>query len=740
MSTIGSLFEPRGIAVCGDFAFSGTFAYRVLANLIDGGYAGTVQPVSSGGEIVLGKTIIRSLESVSPEIDTVVIAGVPGKAVPVLLKGWRPRGAQRNVVWMGESPPSPDSGEQKRAADHDPLTQTIEILSAAGAVLIGPGSGGIINPSSSLRIWGTRISTLRPGNVAILGSGAGLLAAALEEVRKRGLGISRVIDVGQARGQSIETFAERLGSDEKTELVVLLPDRVADGRRFVGSLSALAMRKVVVALVAKGHYAGQRLGPALHCGAKLPDVTETAVRQCGALVVEDLATLGDAATVLAHSSHFLPTSDKALVVSTQDGLENLLLGRLRTGRVALAALTKRLADRMSKRATLSNGFVTLGPSIQQQELEEILVQLAREETVGGLIFVDTAGIVEPTSGTLASVRSTTGKPVMAYLQRSPLGDSGPSGSAVPLFGSPGSAAWAFGFLRDHGRLLEILRRKGIGSTPEPGRADTADIVTLSGECRFSGSRGEGRRAPRPKPARHAAGAPGLRDACICSEWAAAAFGRFSIRVAQRALVKDSQAAAVFARRTGFPIRIAQIEPGRGCCRPTEPQPSGPADLRSRHDILSAFMEIKTRRSSVLLLAEEGADFVLPATVCGWRDKVFGPVLSVTPRSGEIQARVCPFGKVDAESMVAPLLDLDTRPRTAGRAARLAELLTRLAQMFFQTQDMAGFEITELGVRHEEGMVFSGKTWRQDAHAIQKKTPARRPRRQRPAEKRTTRHH
>ncbi|HHF58719.1 MAG TPA: CoA-binding protein, partial [Thermoplasmatales archaeon] len=68
------LFEPRSVAVIGASKNPEKIGYRILSNIIHGGYKGEVYPVNVKGGEILGKKVYRSVEEIDGEIDLSIIA------------------------------------------------------------------------------------------------------------------------------------------------------------------------------------------------------------------------------------------------------------------------------------------------------------------------------------------------------------------------------------------------------------------------------------------------------------------------------------------------------------------------------------------------------------------------------------------------------------------------------------------------------------------------------------------
>ena len=72
---IKRLFEPRGVAVIGASHDESKLGYRIVRNILSGGYAGKVYPINPRGGAILGVPVWKTIEEVEdvPDIVSVII-------------------------------------------------------------------------------------------------------------------------------------------------------------------------------------------------------------------------------------------------------------------------------------------------------------------------------------------------------------------------------------------------------------------------------------------------------------------------------------------------------------------------------------------------------------------------------------------------------------------------------------------------------------------------------------------
>ena len=74
------LFEPAGIAVIGASPNREKIGYKILDNIVSGGYAGRVYPVNPQGGELLGRPVFKSIGDIPEKVDVASIV-IPAKFV-----------------------------------------------------------------------------------------------------------------------------------------------------------------------------------------------------------------------------------------------------------------------------------------------------------------------------------------------------------------------------------------------------------------------------------------------------------------------------------------------------------------------------------------------------------------------------------------------------------------------------------------------------------------------------------
>lgn len=306
---IEALFEPRSIAVVGASRDPAKIGHTVLKNLLNGAYDGKVYPVNPHAEKVLDRVCHPTMGSIGTPVDVAVIA-VPGPMVEeVVADALRAPVKALIIISAGFR----ESGSEG-AAREDALAVRCR---KAGVLLLGPNGYGVINTQGHLNASFAR-ALPRPGGLAMLSQSGALCTAFLDWAMGAGVGVSKVIGVGNQAGINEVEMLRYLGEDPETRAIACYIESIANGDAFVQALETVSEFKPVVILRAGVSAAGRR-AVITHSG-RTPgaDVAYgAAFKRAGVIRAESFEVLRDMAMVLATQP--LTTGPRVAILSNAGG-------------------------------------------------------------------------------------------------------------------------------------------------------------------------------------------------------------------------------------------------------------------------------------------------------------------------------------------------------------------------------------------------------------------------------------
>ncbi|MHA6779710.1 acetate--CoA ligase family protein [Pseudonocardia saturnea] len=324
---LDALFAPRGIAVVGasrNPSKLGAVMARSLA-----AFDGPVALVNARDE-ALCPSVAEAVERHGP-IDLAIVC-VPAAASAGAVAEAAAAGAGAAVVCGGGFAESGPEGAAHQAALADVVART-------GIRVLGPNTSGFLVPGRGLTAsFVPGVADVPAGGVAVVAASGGVNHALAFLLTEAGHGVSLAAGLGNAVDVTAPDVLDHLASDPDTTAVALHVESVADGPRLMAAVARLTATRPVVALVV-----GRNDVVAFaqsHTGALATSwrTTRAALRQVGAVLVDDERELVDAVGALSRGR--LPVGATGVgVLTAQAGPGLLLLDDLRGRGISVPELT-----------------------------------------------------------------------------------------------------------------------------------------------------------------------------------------------------------------------------------------------------------------------------------------------------------------------------------------------------------------------------------------------------------------
>ena len=344
------LFSPRHVVVVGVSDDASKTGNRVFRNLLRHGFGGRIDPVHTRGGEIEGHTRYRSLEEVPGKPDLVCVA-VPASAVEGVVEEAVSVGAGAVIVH--------GSGFAEAGEDGRGLQERIaRTLSSAGIAFAGPNDMGIVSPPSSLAasLSGGLDLPLVAGSIALVSSSGALGSCLATRLMNDRHGISRWIHLGNEAGLDVASYMSWLARDDKTAVVGLLMESIADGPRFVSSARELLDAGKPVFAYNMARTPDGQSAVATHTGALLGSqgVREAVLESSGVVSVETLRALEDVLVWAALNG--IPRGNRLAAVTASGGACTIIADEAGAGGLELPQLTSRMTDLIAAQVP---GFATV---------------------------------------------------------------------------------------------------------------------------------------------------------------------------------------------------------------------------------------------------------------------------------------------------------------------------------------------------------------------------------------------
>jgi acetate---CoA ligase (ADP-forming) len=463
-SDLRRLFAPHAIAVIGASA-SPDKAGGALLEVMDP-FPGEVYAVNPNATQVGGRTSYPSVRDVPDAVDLVVIA-VPPTAVPGALADCGQAGVGAAVICTGGFAEAGDEGAV--------LQEEIrKIAMSSGVRLLGPNTSGFLAPARGLfATFAPGVHELPAGGLAIVAQSGGVNLASAFLAAERGAGISLAVGLGNAVDVGFVDVLEYLTADETTTAVALHIEGAADGRGLMAAVTRLSRVKPVIAMiVGRADVADFARS---HTGALAGDwaIARAALEQAGAVVVDSLTDLVDAAGALATTRLPANPDPGVGIVTGQAGPGLIIADTLSSAGVRIPALSPLTTEAISgllppityQRNPVDTGrpgktfFDVVTAVGGDPGIDVLLVYALQERGVGDMA----SGLADRVRQGLlpATLLGTGGPQAVVVGQREQLRDAG-----IPVLASPDRAAFVLSAMIADARAQHRVLEGGAGDELE----------------------------------------------------------------------------------------------------------------------------------------------------------------------------------------------------------------------------------------------------------------------------------
>jgi acyl-CoA synthetase (NDP forming) len=305
---VDRIFYPDSLVVIGASDKPDNLAANIIANLQRFNYGGDIYAVGLHGGEVHGVPILTSVDALPDGVDLAVIL-TPAATVPDLLETCGQKGILRAVIESGGFSEFSEEGEELEK-------RVCEVASRWSIRFVGPNCISAVNMENGLCLPFVSFDkgAFKRGPVSVLAQSGGISITYLLMLSEAGLGINKVVSMGNKANLDEVDFLSYLLRDPGTEVIILYLESIEEGRRLI-ELAATSPKPIIVH---KTNIAQASAEIAYsHTGALANDdqIVSTALRQAGLA-----RALGfDDAVTLAQGFALPPVRGRNLVVISRAG-------------------------------------------------------------------------------------------------------------------------------------------------------------------------------------------------------------------------------------------------------------------------------------------------------------------------------------------------------------------------------------------------------------------------------------
>jgi acetyl coenzyme A synthetase (ADP forming)-like protein len=453
------LLNPEAVAVVGAGRDPAGLGYRVMRNLVEGGFPGAIYPVNPQASRILGVRAYPTITAAPGPVDLAVVA-TPAPTVCAVARDCAAHGVTGlAVITAGFAEIGPEGAERE--------AELVAICRAAGMRLIGPNCVGVINTHAALNA--SFIPSPLAGHLGVMSQSGALGVALLDRARALQIGLSSFVSVGNKADVSGNDLLEYWQDDQATGVIGLYLESFGNPYRFGRIARRLSGRKPVIAIKSGRSTAGDRAVRSHTAAAATPDVAVDALlRGAGVIRVDTLQDLLDTARLLGTGR--IPEGGRVAIVGNSGGPEALAADACERAGLVVAELSAAtqarvrhgLRERLRSVAAVANP-VDLTAEADMAELTVAMQAALADREVDALLVVYTplpAAGTAPAEAAIADAAQASDKTVLASIAGHD-GTIQPGG--IPSYAFPEQAA------RTLRHVVEYARRRAGKASPATTR-------------------------------------------------------------------------------------------------------------------------------------------------------------------------------------------------------------------------------------------------------------------------------
>ncbi|MEY3760428.1 MAG: hypothetical protein RIR39_1919, partial [Pseudomonadota bacterium] len=454
---LNRFFTPKSVAIVGASEREESVGYRLLLNMQEAGFKGSLYPVNNKRDQLLGLKAYPNLDAVPEDLDLVVIA-TPAPTVPDIIRQCGDKGVTSVIIitaGFGEL-----GTEGKRLQQ-----EVLDIAHRFSIRIIGPNCLGVIRPSGQLNAtFGD--GTVKDGSLALLSQSGAVCTAILDWAKLQDIGFSTVVSMGGAADIDFGEVLDYLATDSKTTGILMYVEGIRDARRFLSGLKAAARLKPVILIKSGRHEAGCKAAMS-HTGAMVggDNVFDAAIARAGVVRVYSITELFSAARVLANN--YVVKKDHLAIITNAGGPGVMSTDRAEDVGITMAELNPTSIEALNKALPVhwshANPIDILGDATSDRYQKALDICLNDKNVDGVLVILTPQAMTNPTQVAISIIEGAKNskKPVLASWTGGAKVQEGRdlfANSKVAHFSTPEVAVDAFSFLANYAQNQILLKQ------------------------------------------------------------------------------------------------------------------------------------------------------------------------------------------------------------------------------------------------------------------------------------------
>ncbi|MCM8818440.1 MAG: acetate--CoA ligase family protein [Candidatus Omnitrophica bacterium] len=401
-------FNPKSIALIGASTSPDKLGFKILQNIIEGGYKGKIYPVNPKGESILNLKCYKSISEIPDYVELSIIV-IPSDFVIDSVEQCGKKGVKGLIVISAGFKETGEEGKKKEE-------KLKEIVKKYKMRLIGPNCLGVIDTKHKLNA--SFASEMPPeGKISFITQSGALGTAILDWSIKKNVGLSKFISFGNKADISEIDLIEELENDSDTNVILLYLEGINDGKKFIEIAKRVVMKKPIIVVKAGKTESGARSASS-HTGSLAgSDIAfSAAMKQAGVIRANTIEELFDYALIFSYQP--VLKGNKIGIITNAGGPSVMAVDMIEEKGLTLAKFSEKtiniLKDFLPPASNINNPVDILGDA-KADRYEKAIETVISDNNVDGIIVILTPQIttqIEETAQIIAKISKKFEKPVV----------------------------------------------------------------------------------------------------------------------------------------------------------------------------------------------------------------------------------------------------------------------------------------------------------------------------------------
>ncbi len=458
MDKLDAIFSPESVAVIGASQTPGKVGHDIFANILRGGYKGTLYPVNPTARSILSVRCYPTVLDIPDPVDLAMII-LPPKAALKTVDDCIHKGVKGVVI---VSAGFKEVGGEGACIEE----QIAEKCRKAGIRLVGPNCLGVINPGAKVRL-NASFSTRMPlaGNISFISQSGALCTAVLDFAADRGFGFSKFISIGNKADVDELDLLRYYHKDPETDVIMIYMEELRYTSTFIEEVKQITSgeKPTPILVIKSGKTAAGAAAAASHTGslAGSEAVYNAIFNQSGIIRVDTVNDLFDFA--IAFSSRRIPAGNRVAIITNAGGPGIIATDMTEISGLRLAHFSPKTDEALHRvlppTANFKNPVDVIGDATSER-YEQALKAVIRDDGVDGVLMILTPQSMTDAIGTAEAIvhtYKTCKKPIVCSFMGVVDVSAGVKHlqeNHVPVYLFPENAARALGKLYEAALWLE----------------------------------------------------------------------------------------------------------------------------------------------------------------------------------------------------------------------------------------------------------------------------------------------